>query len=73
MGIEFGGSALTGVDSGRLAAGEGSAAVSSIPLKLAKLVKMVLQVAGKFDLRTNERRTLSMLVRPWLTSVEHSI
>ena len=47
--------------------------MSSVPLKLAKLVKMVMQVASKFDLRTNERRTLSMLVRPWLTSVEHSI
>ena len=42
MGVGFGGRALTGVESGRLAAGEGSAAVSSVPLKLAKLVKMVM-------------------------------
>ena len=58
-----------GVGSGRLVAGEGSAAVSSILFKLAELVKIVTQVAGKFDSHTNKRGTPSMPVRPWLNSV----
>ena len=62
-----------GVGSGRPVASEGGAAVSSAPLELAELVKIATQVVGKFDLHTNERRTPSMPVRPWLTSVEHVI
>ena len=47
--------------------------MSSVPLELAELVKIAVQVAGKFDWRTNFHRTLSMLVRPRLTSVEHVV
>ena len=62
-----------GVIGGRLAVGECDAAVSSIPLELAELVKIAMQVASKFASCTNKHGTLSMPVRPWLTSVEHVV
>ena len=72
-GVGFGGGVITSVSSGRSAAGKGGAAVSSVPLELAELVKITTQVASKFDSCTNERGTPSMPVRPWLTSVEHVV
>ena len=56
--------------SGRPVAGEGGAAMSSILLELVELVKIAMQVAGKFDSRTKELGTPSMPMRPWMTSVE---